>query len=102
MLKNGFTFTFGTIVLSNKKYGNRSKNKKILESLRTLGGSETSLASRNKYYNIITIFKKNLVFLFFGVGIRVEVILFIPRTLSKDKILLLPQQTLGYFVPIKR
>ena len=32
--------------------------KKILESLRTLGGSETSLASRNKYYNIITIFKK--------------------------------------------
>ena len=30
---------------------------KNLESLRTLGGSETSLAPRNKYYNIITILK---------------------------------------------
>ena len=35
-----------------------AETKKNLESLRTLGGSETSLASRNKYYNIITILKK--------------------------------------------
>ena len=49
------------------------------------------------------IVKKSLEFFnFLKVGVGEGVILFIPRTVSKHKRQLLPQQSMCYFAPIKR